>query len=157
MRGAGFKTADVIAAAVGIAAGGPERIKAGLACTLSGAAGDGHCYLPAPSLTGGAAEILGVPAELITPCLEELAAAEGVARETVPAPAAAAPRVPAVYLPPFYQAERSVAHALLRLRAARAAGWRRSPRPTGARRWPGCRGGPGHGSPRNRPPRCGWP
>src|SRR5579864_7374179 len=32
----------------------------------------------------------------------------------------AAPQVPAVYLPPFYQAERSVAHALLRLHAARA-------------------------------------
>jgi len=32
----------------------------------------------------------------------------------------AAPQVPAVYLPPFYQAERSVARALLRLRAARA-------------------------------------
>jgi len=61
-----------------------------------------------------------VPAELITPCLDELAAAEGVVRETVPARAQAAPQVPAVYLPPFYQAERSVAHALLRLLAARA-------------------------------------
>lgn len=31
----------------------------------------------------------------------------------MPAQAQAAPQVPAVYLPPFYQAERSVAHALL--------------------------------------------
>jgi exodeoxyribonuclease V alpha subunit len=37
-----------------------------------------------------------------------------------PAQAEAAPQVPAVYLPPFYQAERSLAHALLRLHAARA-------------------------------------
>ena len=118
--GIGFKTADTIAAAVGIARDSPERIKAGLAYTLSEAADDGHCYLPAPNLIGDAAKILGVPAELITPCLEELAAAGGVVRETVPASAAAAPRVPAVYLPPFYQAERSVAHALLRLHAARA-------------------------------------
>ena len=36
-----------------------------------------------------------------------------------PAQAEAAPQVPAVYLPPFYQAERSLARALLRLDAAR--------------------------------------
>jgi exodeoxyribonuclease V alpha subunit len=118
--GIGFKTADTIAVAVGIAADSPERIKAGLAYTLSEAADDGHCYLPAPNLIADAAKILDVPSELITPCLDELTAAEGVVRETVPASAPTAPQVPAVYLPPFYQAERSVAHALLRLLAARA-------------------------------------
>jgi exodeoxyribonuclease V alpha subunit len=118
--GIGFKTADTIAVAVGIARDSPERIKAGLAYTLSEAADDGHCYLPAPNLIGDAAKILDVPPELITPCLDELAAAEGVVREAVPAQAQAAPQVPAVYLPPFHQAERSVAHALLRLLAARA-------------------------------------
>src|SRR5256884_429067 len=123
--GIGLKTADTIATSVGIAPDSPERIKAGLAYTLSEAADDGHCYLPAPNLITGAAKILDVPAGLITPCLDELAAAEGVVREDVPAaarpaPAQAAPQVPAVYLPPFYQAERSLARALLRLHAARA-------------------------------------
>ena len=123
--GIGFKTADTIAAAVGIAPDSPERIKAGLAYTLSEAADDGHCYLPAPNLIADAAKILDVPAELIVPCLDELAAAEGVVREAVPASALSAqaetaPQVPAVYLPPFYQAERSLAQALLRLLAARA-------------------------------------
>ena len=118
--GIGFKTADTIAAAVGIARDSPERIKAGLAYTLSEAAADGHCYLPAPNLIADAAKILDVPADLITPCLDELAAAEGVIRETVPAQAEAASQVPVVYLPPFYQAERSLAHALLRLLASRA-------------------------------------
>ena len=118
--GIGFKTADTIAAAVGIAADSPERIKAGLVYTLSEAADDGHCYLPAPNLITDAAKILDVPPELIAPCLDELAAAEGVVREAVPGQAQAVPQVPAVYLPPFYQAERSVAHALLRLLAARA-------------------------------------
>ncbi len=118
--GIGFKTADVIATSVGIAAGSPERIKAGLAYTLSEAADDGHCYLPAPNLTAGAAKILDVRPEPVIPCLDELAAADGVVRETVPAQAQAAPQVPAVYLPPFYQAERSLAGALLRLHAARA-------------------------------------
>jgi len=121
--GIGFKTADAIAAAVGIARDSPERIKAGLAYTLSEAADDGHCYLPAPNLTGDAVKILDVPAELIMPCLDELAATEGVIRETVPAAATptsapTVPQVPAVYLPPFYQAERALASALLRLRAS---------------------------------------
>ena len=125
VRGIGFKTADTIATSVGIAPDSPERIKAGLAYTLSEAADDGHCYLPAPNLITGAAKILDVPADLITACLDELAAAGGVVREQVPAaarpaPAETAPQVPAVYLPPFYHAERSLARALLRLHAARA-------------------------------------
>src|SRR6185437_14147813 len=70
--GIGFKTAD-----------SPERIKAGLAYTLSEAADDGHCYLPAPNLITGAAKILDVAADLIVPCLDELAAAEGVIRDQV--------------------------------------------------------------------------
>jgi exodeoxyribonuclease V alpha subunit len=124
--GIGFKTADTIAASVGIARDSPERIKAGLAYTLSEAADDGHCYLPAPNLIADAAKILEVPAEMMGPCLDELAAAEGVVREELPIfegrPAAAedSPAVPAVYLPPFYSAERSVATALLRLLSARA-------------------------------------
>ena len=89
--GIGFKTADTIAAAVGIARDSPERIKAGLAYTLSEAADEGHCYLPAPNLIADAAKILEVPAEMITPCLDELAAAEGVVREEVPAAAGPAP------------------------------------------------------------------
>ena len=58
--GIGFKTADTIAASVGIATDSPERIKAGLAYTLSEAADDGHCYLPEHVLVADAAKILGV-------------------------------------------------------------------------------------------------
>ncbi len=115
--GIGFKTADTIAVSVGIAADSPERIKAGLAYTLSEAADDGHCYLPAPNLIADAAKILEVPAEMIGPCLDELALTEGVVREDLPQGDSSV--LPAVYLPPFYQAERSVANALLRLLGAR--------------------------------------
>jgi exodeoxyribonuclease V alpha subunit len=118
--GIGFKTADTIAASVGIARDSPERIKAGLAYTLSEAADDGHCYLPEPVLISEAAKILDVPADLIAPCLAELAATQGVVREGVPAPDPAAPPLPAVYLPPFYHAERSVASSLLRLLSSAA-------------------------------------
>jgi exodeoxyribonuclease V alpha subunit len=114
--GIGFKTADTIAQAVGIPHDSPQRIQAGLQYTLSQAADDGHCYLPEPNLIREAAKILGVGAELIGPCLDELAATEGVVREPVPADGGALDRVvPAVYLVPFHRAERSLADGLLGL------------------------------------------
>ena len=109
--GIGFKTADTIARAVGIPHDSPERIKAGLQHTLSEAADDGHCYLPAAGLVTEAAKILDVGRELIGPCLEELAAAEGVVREAVHL----GEQVPAIYLVPFHRAERSLAGGLLGL------------------------------------------
>ncbi|HEV2244576.1 MAG TPA: AAA family ATPase, partial [Streptosporangiaceae bacterium] len=114
--GIGFKTADTIARAVGIPHDSPERIKAGLQYTLSEAADDGHCYLPEPNLIREATTILNVDRELTGPCLDELAAAEGVVREPVPASDdAGAGTVPAVYLVPFHRAERSLAEGLLAL------------------------------------------
>ncbi|WP_405149250.1 ATP-dependent RecD-like DNA helicase [Sphaerisporangium sp. NBC_01403] len=110
--GIGFKTADTIAQAVGIPHDSPERVKAGLRYTLSQAADGGHCYLPAPNLAGDAVKILEVPPELVTSCLEELVAAEGVVREDVPAGDGV---VPAVYLVPFHRAELSLAGGLRRL------------------------------------------
>ncbi|MGA4987909.1 ATP-dependent RecD-like DNA helicase [Nonomuraea bangladeshensis] len=118
--GIGFKTADTIAQAVGIPHDSPERVKAGLRYTLSQAADDGHCYLPAPNLTADAVKILDVPPDLVTACLQELAAAEGVVAEDVPA---GDNMVPAVYLPPFHRAELSLAGTLLTLlRGGRNAG-----------------------------------
>jgi exodeoxyribonuclease V alpha subunit len=114
--GIGFKTADTIAASVGIARDSPERIKAGLAYTLSEAADDGHCYLPQHVLVAEAAKILGVPVDLIIPLIPDLAAEELAVREEIPVSgAAAAEPVQAVYLPPFYHSERSLASTLRRL------------------------------------------
>ena len=114
--GIGFKTADTIAQAVGIPHDSPQRIKAGLQYTLSQAADNGHCYLPQPNLITDAAKILEVDRELIGPCLDELAADEGVVREPMPAGDDAAGRnVPAVYLVPFHRAECSLAGGLLAL------------------------------------------
>ena len=111
--GIGFKTADTIAQAVGIPHDSPERIKAGLQYTLSQAADNGHCYLPEPDLIREATKILQVDQELIGPCLDALAAEEGVVREQLPAsddPTGGT--VPAVYLVPFHRAERSLAGGL---------------------------------------------
>jgi exodeoxyribonuclease V alpha subunit len=113
--GIGFKTADTIAAAVGIPHDSPQRVQAGIQYTLSEAADSGHCYLPEPNLAADAAQILAVPSELVRTCLDELAAAEGVVREPVPNPSTDGATIPAVYLVPFHRAESSLAAALLRL------------------------------------------
>jgi exodeoxyribonuclease V alpha subunit len=115
--GIGFKTADTIAQAVGIPHDSPERVKAGLQHTLSQATDSGHCYLPQPQLVADAIKILSVPADLITTCLDELAAAEGVVRQTLPSQDGP---VTAVYLVPFHRAEASLATSLLRLLQDRA-------------------------------------
>jgi len=113
--GIGFKTADTIAQAVGIPHDSPQRVRAGIQYTLSEAAEDGHCYLPEPNLLADAAEILGVPLDLVRRCLDELAGEEGVVRHAVPNPTTEGGTIPAVYLVPFDRAEASLAGSLLRL------------------------------------------
>ncbi|MFV2102081.1 ATP-dependent RecD-like DNA helicase [Micromonospora sp. LOL_024] len=111
--GIGFKTADTIAQAVGIPHDSPQRVMAGLQYTLSEATDNGHCYLPEPELVADATKILDVPADLVTRCLDDLIADEGVIRETLPA--GDGQPVQAVYLVPFHRAEQSLASSLLRL------------------------------------------
>ncbi|WP_112268927.1 SF1B family DNA helicase RecD2 [Lentzea terrae] len=107
--GIGFKTADVIAKAVGIPHDSPQRVKAGLQYTLSEATTDGNCYLPEQSLIAEAIKILQVDAGLVIDCLAELVEEEGVVREEFPDDEVA------VYLIPFHRAEISLAGQLKRL------------------------------------------
>ena len=116
--GIGFKTADQIAQRLGIPHDSPQRVKAGLQFALSQATEDGHCYLPEGELVEQATGLLGVDAELARQSLEELIQEEGVVAE--PLPAQLSPGVPegtgrAVWLVPFYRAERALAGGLLRL------------------------------------------
>jgi exodeoxyribonuclease V alpha subunit len=127
--GIGFKTADTIAQSQGIPHDSPERLKAGLQFTLSEASEEGHCYLPEAELIAKAAEILGVEAGLVQPCLDELVREQGVIREALVAPdalgtvgdsdargdAAGQTAVSAIYLVPFHRAETALARGLQRL------------------------------------------
>jgi exodeoxyribonuclease V alpha subunit len=113
--GIGFKTADAIAKAVGIPHDSPERVKAGLQYTLSQASDAGNCFLPREKLIEAAVKILTVDAALCESCVEELIAAEGAVRETLPGEWA---DTEAIYLVPFHRAEVSLAAQLLRLKNA---------------------------------------
>ena len=110
--GIGFKTADAIARSIGIPHDSPGRVKAGLRYTLSQAADNGHCYLPAPNLIAEAVKILDVPQDLAAKCLEELITEEGVIREDIPAGENGESAIPAIYLVPFHRAEQSLAATL---------------------------------------------
>ncbi len=70
--GIGFKTADKIAQAVGIAPDAPERLQAGALHALGTAGDQGHTLLPERELAEGAAELLGVEADRLGPAIEAL-------------------------------------------------------------------------------------
>ena len=60
IEGVGFKTADELAARIGIHTDSDYRIKSGLFYTLQQAVGEGHIYLPEEVLVRRAGELLGV-------------------------------------------------------------------------------------------------
>jgi exodeoxyribonuclease V alpha subunit len=70
--GIGFKTADTIAQAVGIAPDATERLQAGVLHALSAAADQGHTLLPESDLTLQAAELLGVDASGLRQAIDVL-------------------------------------------------------------------------------------
>jgi exodeoxyribonuclease V alpha subunit len=116
--GIGFKTADQLARSLGIPHDSAQRVKAGLQFALSQAAEDGHCYLPETELVAKATELLEVDLGLAGRCLEELVAEEGVVAEPLPAAVSLGVREGtgrAIWLVPFYRAERALAGGLLRL------------------------------------------
>ncbi|MBN2499352.1 MAG: ATP-dependent RecD-like DNA helicase [Anaerolineales bacterium] len=119
--GVGFKTADRIAQALGLPADHPTRVEAGIVYTLEDALNNGHVFLPQGTLVNGVSELLNVQMTLIPPALERLATEELVMLDNVPLNGETdtaddtAPN--AVYLTPYYYAERGVAARLSRLAA----------------------------------------
>jgi exodeoxyribonuclease V alpha subunit len=82
VRGIGFKTADTIAARLGIEKTAMIRARAGIGFTLTEAMDDGHCGLPLDELVPMAEQLLEIPATLIEEALDlELEAREVVADE----------------------------------------------------------------------------
>lgn len=72
IHGVGFKTADQIAAQVGLAKDAPQRLKAGLLHSLGQAAERGHTCLPRAQLIEHAAHLLEAPARPVEAMLETL-------------------------------------------------------------------------------------
>ncbi len=110
--GVGFRTADAIAAGLGIARDDRRRIAAGVRFVLGQASDEGHCYLPARILVARAAAVLDVSAELVEEVLESMAATGQVWPDPL---VTTTPEELPVYLPPLAFAEIGVANAIRRL------------------------------------------
>ena len=72
IQGIGFKTADEIAARLGVKSDSNYRIQSGILYTLVLATGQGHMYLPRDVLEVEAARILDVSAEQVSPEIDNL-------------------------------------------------------------------------------------
>ena len=112
IRGIGFRTADQIAAKLGIEKTALIRVRAGISYALAEAMDDGHCGLPAEELVPLTQKLLEVPAELIATALD-LELQDG----TVIADDLDGRRC--VFLAGLYRAEREIAEKLRALTAGR--------------------------------------
>ena len=63
--GVGFRTADEIAARVGIRMDSDFRVRSGILYTLLQASGEGHTFLPQEELTAKTSELLGIDKDII--------------------------------------------------------------------------------------------
>ena len=70
IRGIGFRTADQIAAKLGIEKTALIRVRAGISFALAEAMDEGHCGLPEEELVPLAEKLLEVPADLIATALD---------------------------------------------------------------------------------------
>jgi exodeoxyribonuclease V alpha subunit len=112
IRGIGFRTADQIAAKLGIEKTALIRVRAGISYALAEAMDDGHCGLPAEELIPLTQKLLEVPAELIATALD-LELQDG----TVIADDLDGRRC--VFLAGLFRAEREIAEKLQALAAGR--------------------------------------
>ncbi|MCR9248192.1 MAG: ATP-dependent RecD-like DNA helicase [bacterium] len=82
--GIGFRTADRLAAQLGMAPEAEERLDAGLEFCLAQAAREGHCFLPESELVQRAATLLGCDEEPLAMRLPELGKAGRIVRQMPP-------------------------------------------------------------------------
>ena len=105
IRGIGFRTADRIAANLGIDKNAMIRVRAGIAFALSEATNDGHCGLPTQELQTKAALLLEVTEDLVASALELELSQKTVIADHVE-------DTPCVFMSALHYAEQVVANRL---------------------------------------------
>ncbi len=117
VEGIGFKSADKIAASLGIERDSEYRLSAGIKYMLQEATGSaGHCYLPREMLVSASQQLLGNDVEAIERVLDTLILSRQVTAQILPLEEGA--EVNAVYLPKIHRAEIDVARRLCELKEA---------------------------------------
>src|SRR5829696_5087684 len=108
VRGIGFRTADAIAAKLGIEKTAPQRLRAGISFALQTATDEGHCGLPVETLTGLAERLLEVEPSLIEIAIAEVFATREVIADAIE-------DRPCAFLKGLYAAEQAISERLLDL------------------------------------------
>lgn len=104
LEGVGFRTADRIGIALGVAPDSDSRIRCALKYVLrEAAASAGHVYLPEDELCAASASLLQVPRELCSRALTSLLLSSAIIAE------AGSDGSRRIYLPAFWRAENEVA------------------------------------------------
>lgn len=108
IRGIGFRTADAIAAKLGMAKTAPQRLRAGVSYALQEATDEGHCGLPHADLVKLAETLLEVGAPLIEEAITVELARGDIVADTIG-------EASCVFLKGLHLAERNIARRLLDL------------------------------------------
>jgi exodeoxyribonuclease V alpha subunit len=111
IRGIGFKTADELAARVGIDRNSPYRAKAAVRYTLQDLAGQGHCGYPEPGVVEHAVKLVEIDEAIVTAAIETVVQAGTVIRDRVDGD-------PWLYLLSLYRAETGLASSVRRIASA---------------------------------------
>ncbi len=115
--GIGFRTADTIAEKLGFDREKPVRLRSGLLYTLNRLADAGHCYATRSQLLKTGEELLSVGETQLSETLDAMIRAEDVITEKIPE----TEQELAIYLPPFFHAERGSAKRLREIAKAASA------------------------------------
>ncbi len=105
IRGIGFRSADLIAAKIGIEKTSMVRARAGISYALMEAVGEGHCALPEAALLERAEKLLDIPGKLLSEAL-----ALELESGTVIADRSRGERC--IFLPYLWHAEKSISERL---------------------------------------------
>jgi exodeoxyribonuclease V alpha subunit len=112
IRGIGFKTADELAAKLGIDRNSPLRARAAVRYTLHELADDGHCGYPEPGVIEKTAELVSIDPNVVEEAVAHAIGERAVVRETIN-------DEPWLYLAGLHRAETGLAKSLRRLFSSR--------------------------------------
>lgn len=112
IRGIGFKTADELAAKLGIDRNSPYRARAAVRYTLQELAGDGHVGFPESGVVEQTTKLIGIDQQIVEEAVETAIQDRSFIREDVDGE-------PWLYLASLYRAEVGLAQAILRIASAR--------------------------------------
>ena len=112
IRGIGFKTADELAATLGIDRNSPYRVRAAVLFTLQELAGDGHCGFPESGVVEQTTKLVEIDTQIVEAAVQAAVQDRSVIREDVAGE-------PWLYLAGLHRAEVGLAKSVRRIASAR--------------------------------------